>query len=89
MLECFKTEVPQLNNLDASSSNTSSGSATHKPNKESLEFAIVALIRAFTGHAEAFRTYLQAGASADRSSAGEERRDDEMVVVGQQEILFD
>lgn len=62
VLDCFKTEVPKLTNLDASTNST-------KPNKESLEFAIVALIRSFTGQAEAFRAYLQAGATS-RSAAG-------------------
>jgi hypothetical protein len=57
VLECFKTQVPKLSNLDVSTNST-------KPNKESLEFAIVALIRAFSGQAEAFRAYLQAGATA-------------------------
>jgi hypothetical protein len=61
-MECFKTEVPKLTNLDASTNST-------KPNKESLEFAIVTLIRTFSGQAEAFRSYLQAGPSA-RSPAG-------------------
>lgn len=64
VLECFKTEVPKLNNLDV---NVSSNST--KPNKESLEFAIVALIRAFTGKAESFRAYLQAGADARPATA--------------------
>jgi hypothetical protein len=62
VMECFKTEVPKLSNLDVSTNST-------KPNKESLEFAIVTLIRAFTGQAESFRTYLQAGPGA-RSQAG-------------------
>jgi hypothetical protein len=62
VMECFKTEVPKLSNLDVSTNST-------KPNKESLEFAIVTLIRTFTGQAESFRTYLQAGPGA-RSQAG-------------------
>lgn len=62
VLECFKTEVPKLTNLDVSTNST-------KPNKESLEYAIVTLIRAFSGQAEAFRTYLQAGPSARSTAA--------------------
>lgn len=63
-MECFKTEVPKLTGLDASASSNST-----KPNKESLEFAIVALIRAFSAQAEAFRSYLQAGTSAQPTAS--------------------
>jgi len=63
-MECFKTEVPKLTGLDTSASSNST-----KPNKESLEFAIVALIRAFSAQAEAFRSYLQAGTSAQPAAS--------------------
>lgn len=63
VMECFKTEVPKLTNLDVSTNST-------KPNKESLEYAIVSLIRTFSGQAEAFRSYLQA-APAARGAAGQ------------------
>lgn len=52
-MECFKAEVTSL------ASNASS--STTKPNKESMEYAIVALIRTFSAEANTFRAYLQAG----------------------------
>lgn len=50
-MECFKAEV---SSLSANAANEST-----KPNKESMEYAIVALIRCFSAQADAFRTYLQ------------------------------
>lgn len=51
VMECFKAEVNSLS--------TSAADDVTEPNKESMEYAIVALIRSFTAQADAFRTYLQ------------------------------
>lgn len=51
VMECFKAEVSSLSANDADD--------VTKPNKESMEYAIVALIRCFSAQADAFRTYLQ------------------------------
>eukprot|EP00883_Tetradesmus_obliquus_P010601 jgi/Sobl393_1/3315/SZX72431.1 len=61
VMECFKADVNTLSANEAA--------ATSKPNKESTEYAIVALIRSFSAQADTFRSYLQAGADA-RATAG-------------------
>jgi hypothetical protein len=60
-MECFKADVTTLSFNDAA------GAA--KPNKESTEYAIVALIRTFSAEADTFRSYLQAGADARATAA--------------------
>ncbi|WIA43174.1 hypothetical protein OEZ86_009685 [Tetradesmus obliquus] len=61
VMECFKADVNTLSANEAA--------PTSKPNKESTEYAIVALIRSFSAQADTFRSYLQAGADA-RATAG-------------------
>jgi hypothetical protein len=61
VMECFKADVATLSVNDAA--------GTSKPNKESTEYAIVALIRSFSAQADTFRSYLQAGPDA-RATAG-------------------
>ncbi|KAF6254471.1 hypothetical protein COO60DRAFT_1703315 [Scenedesmus sp. NREL 46B-D3] len=61
VMECFKAEVTILSVNDAAGTST--------PNKESTEYAIVALIRTFSAQADTFRSYLQAGPDA-RATAG-------------------
>jgi hypothetical protein len=60
-MECFKADVTTLSVNDAA--------GTAKPNKESTEYAIVALIRTFSATADTFRSYLQAGADARATAA--------------------
>lgn len=60
VMECFKADVTTL------PLNTAS---PDKANKESMEYAIVALIRVFSAEADAFRAYLQAGQNS-RATAG-------------------
>jgi hypothetical protein len=82
VLECFKAEVSIL------PTGSSGAVDLSEPNKESTEYAIVALIRAFSGQADVFRSYLQssAGSRASTGLAGLQQLADE-TLPGQYKAL--